>query len=52
MIKYTHHVLEFEKLLQILSGYASRSLNQSNCLSLKLSNDLKVIDNEQDLFLK
>jgi DNA mismatch repair protein MutS2 len=49
MIKYTYHVLEFYKLLQILSGYASCPLGQSDCLSLTPSKDLKVIENEQRL---
>lgn len=49
MIKYTYHVLEFHKLLHILSGYASCTLGQSDCLSLEPSKDLKIIDNEQIL---
>ncbi|MFC1866635.1 endonuclease MutS2 [Thermodesulfobacteriota bacterium] len=49
MIKYTYHVLEFHKLLHILSGYASCPLGQSDCLSLEPSKDLKIIDNEQIL---
>jgi len=49
MIKHTYHVLEFYKLLQILSGYASCPLGQSDCLSLTPSKDLKVIENEQRL---
>ena len=49
MIEHTYHVLEFHKLLYILSGYASCPLGQSNCLSLKPLKDLKDIDNEQRL---
>jgi len=49
MIEHTYHVLEFHKLLHILSGYASCPLGQSNCLSLKPLKDLKDIDNEQRL---
>jgi DNA mismatch repair protein MutS2 len=49
MIKHTYHVLEFYKLLQILSGYASCPLGQSDCLSLTPSKDRKVIENEQRL---
>ena len=49
MIKYTYHVLEFNKLLQFLSGYASCPLGQSDCLSLTPSKDIKFIENEQKL---
>jgi len=49
MIKHTYHVLEFHKLLHILSGYAACALGRAYCLSLKLSSDLKIIDNEQRL---
>jgi len=49
MIKHSYHVLEFYRLLNILSGYASCPLGKSNCLSLKPSDDLKLIDNEQRL---
>ncbi len=49
MIEHTYHVLEFHKLLHILSGYASCPLGRSNCLSLKPLRDLKDIDNEQRL---
>lgn len=49
MIKHTYHVLEFYKLLQILSGYASSPLGRSDCLSLLPSKDLQVIENEQRL---
>ena len=43
----TQKSLNFFELLFTLSGYASFSLDQSLCLSLKFLNDLKVIDNEQ-----
>ena len=49
MIKHTYQVLEFYELLNILSGYASCPLGQSNCLSLNPSDDRKVIDGEQRL---
>ena len=49
MIVHTSHVLEFNRLLHILSNYASSPLGRSDCLSLKPSNDLKTIDNEQRL---
>jgi len=46
MIKHTYQVLEYHRLLNILSHYAFCPLGQSNCLSLKPSNDAKFIDNE------
>jgi len=46
MIEHTHQVLEYHRLLNILSHYASCPLGQSNCLSLRPSNDVKHIDNE------
>jgi len=46
MIEHTYQVLEYHRLLHILSHYASCQLGQSNCLSLKPSNDAKYIDNE------
>ncbi len=49
MIEYTYRVLEFYRLLNILSGYASCPLGKSDCLSLKPSDDLERIDNEQRL---
>ena len=49
MIRHTYHVLEFYKLLKILSGYASCPLGRSDCLSLSPSKDLQVIENEQRL---
>ena len=47
MIKSSYNVLEFHKLLHILSGYASCPLGQSDCLSLGPSTDLEAIENEQ-----
>ena len=49
MIKHTYHVLEFNRLLHILSGYASCPLGRSDCLSRKPSRDLTEIDNEHRL---
>ena len=49
MIKHTYHVLEFYKLLHILADYASCPLGRSDCLSLKPSKDLKIIEKEQGL---
>jgi DNA mismatch repair protein MutS2 len=49
MIKHTYHVLEFYKLLQILSGYASCPLGRSDCLSLSPLKDPQLIENEQRL---
>ena len=49
MIEHTYQVLEYHRLLTILSHYASCPLGQSNCLSLRPSNDLKCIDNELSL---
>jgi DNA mismatch repair protein MutS2 len=46
MIEHTYQVLEYHRLLNILSHYASCPLGRSNCLSLKPSNDAKYIDNE------
>jgi DNA mismatch repair protein MutS2 len=46
MIEHTFQVLEFNSLLDILSRYASCLLGQSDCLSLKPSNDKELIDNE------
>ena len=46
MIEYTYQVLEYHRLLDTLSHYASCPLGQSNCLSLRPSNDAKYIDNE------
>jgi dsDNA-specific endonuclease/ATPase MutS2 len=49
MVRQTYHVLKFDRRLQILSGYAFCPLGQSDCLSLKPSIDLKVIEYEQEL---
>jgi DNA mismatch repair protein MutS2 len=46
MIEHTYQVLEYHRLLTILSHYASCPLGQSNCLSLKPSNDATIIENE------
>ena len=46
MIEHTSQVLGFHSLLDLLSRYASCSLGQSNCLSLKPSNDKNFIENE------
>lgn len=46
MIEHTSQVLGFHSLLDILSRYASCLLGQSDCLSLKPSNDKKIIENE------
>lgn len=47
MVDQTYHVLEFDKLLHILSGYASSPLGQTDCLSLKPATDQNTIDHEQ-----
>lgn len=49
MIEHTYQVLEYHRLLDTLSHYASCPLGQSNCLSLRPSNDAKYIDNELGL---
>ena len=46
MIEHTYQVLGYHRLLEILSQYASCSLGQCSCLSLKPSNNAKSIDNE------
>ena len=46
MIEHTYRVLEYRRLLDILSCYASCVLGRSNCLSIKPSNDPGIIDNE------
>ena len=46
MINHTYQVLEYYRLLDILSQYASCSLGKFDCLSLKPSSDYKFIDNE------
>jgi dsDNA-specific endonuclease/ATPase MutS2 len=48
MVKQTYHVLEFDRLLQILTGYTFCPLGQSDCLSPKPSTDLKVTEYEQE----
>jgi DNA mismatch repair protein MutS2 len=49
MIEHTYRVLEFYKLLDILSDYASCPLGKSDCLSLEPSDDLERIENEHSL---
>jgi DNA mismatch repair protein MutS2 len=46
MKEHTYQVLEFHRLLDILSRSANCTMGKSNCLSLKPSNDLAFIDNE------
>ncbi len=46
MIEHTYQVLGYYRLLNIVSSYASCSLGQSDCLSLKPSNDSKHINHE------
>ena len=46
MIEHTFQVLEYCRLLDILSHYASCPLGQSDCLSLDPSNDSEFINNE------
>ena len=50
MIKHTYHVLGFQKLTHILSGYISCPFGQMECLSLKPEVEQKVIEDEQKLF--
>jgi len=49
MIEHTYQVLEYRRLLNILSQYAACALGESDCLSLEPSNDLEFIDNELKL---
>jgi DNA mismatch repair protein MutS2 len=49
MIEHTYRVLEFYKLLDILSDYATCPLGKSDCLSLEPSDDLERIDIEHRL---
>ena len=46
MIEHTYQVLGYYRLLEILSRYASSTLGQSKCLSLKPSTDSTAINNE------
>lgn len=46
MKKHTYQVLEYNRLLDILSRYATCPMGKSNCLSLKPSNGLTFVDNE------
>jgi len=47
MTEKTNHVIEFYKLLNFLSNYASCTSERSNYLSFNPSFDLKSINNEQ-----
>ncbi|MDY6973742.1 MAG: Smr/MutS family protein [Thermodesulfobacteriota bacterium] len=49
MIEHTYQVLGYQRLLDIVSCYASCPLGQSDCLSLTPSNDKEFIDNELSL---
>lgn len=49
MIEYSLRVLEYNRLLNILSNYASSPLGRSDCLSLKPLKELDSIRNEQGL---
>ncbi len=46
MIEHTYRVLEYHRLLDILSRYAACVLGRSNCLSTKPTNAPTRIDNE------
>ncbi|OPX36693.1 MAG: hypothetical protein B1H12_06580 [Desulfobacteraceae bacterium 4484_190.2] len=46
MKKHTYQVLEYNRLLDILSRYATCPMGKSDCLSLKPSNDLVFVDKE------
>ncbi len=46
MIEHTYRVLGYYRLLDVLSGFSACPLGQSDCLSLKPSNDPKQIDDE------
>lgn len=46
MIKHTYRVLGYYRLLDILCSYASCPMGQSDCLSLRPSNDLTLIEIE------
>ncbi|MFW6147009.1 MAG: endonuclease MutS2 [Thermodesulfobacteriota bacterium] len=49
MIEHSLRVLEYYRLLEILSGYAASSLGRSDCLSRKPFKDLDSITAEQKL---
>jgi DNA mismatch repair protein MutS2 len=49
MIEHSLRVLEYYRLLEILSGYAASPLGRSDCLSRKPLNDLDSIEAEQRL---
>jgi DNA mismatch repair protein MutS2 len=46
MIEHTYEVLEYHRLLSILSKHAACSLGRSDCLSLRPSRDATIIENE------
>lgn len=46
MEEHTYQVLEYHRLLEILSYYATCPMGRSNCLFLKPSNNFAFIDNE------
>ncbi len=46
MIKHTYQVLGYYRLLDILGSYASCPMGQSDCLSIRPSRDLDLIDIE------
>ncbi len=49
MTENTYQVLEYYRLLDIVSGHASCPLGQSDCLSLRPSTDVSFIQNELKL---
>ena len=49
MIEYSLRVLEYYRLLEILSEYAASPLGRSQCLSLRPVKELESIDAEQKL---
>jgi len=49
MIEHTYQVLEYDRLLEILSRYASCPLGQAACLSFNPSNDTQWIASELGL---
>ena len=46
MIEHTYRVLEYNRLLDIVSRYASCVLGREDCLSIRPSNDPGIIDSE------
>ncbi|MEA3359982.1 MAG: hypothetical protein U9R17_11345, partial [Thermodesulfobacteriota bacterium] len=49
MIEYSIRVLEYYRLLDILSKYAASPLGRLDCLSLKPLNELETVKAEQRL---